>query len=223
MAAKFTKSLTLQGMEERAVPATMANGILYITGTPFNDVVEVQHVAVNDQNMIQVTENGAVEQFKASTVHLVKFWGLDGDDTFTAKTMRDVVAVGGNGHDTIVTGGGNDRLYGGNGHDVLKGGAGNDKVWGGDGGDRLIGGDGNDWLHGEKGNDVLDGCDGNDKLWGGAGKDVLFGGIGNDEFRGGKNDVGELSAPVTVPDGTAYFYGIQDANTRTGEQDRIWS
>ncbi|HEX3148916.1 MAG TPA: calcium-binding protein [Gemmataceae bacterium] len=223
MAAKFTSKLTLHGMEERAVPASMANGILYITGTPFDDVVDVRHVTVNDTNMIQVTENGAVEQFKASTVHLIKFWGLDGDDSFTASTMRDIVAVGGSGNDTIVTSGGNDHLYGGNGRDVLKGGAGNDHIWGGDGGDRIIGGAGNDWLYGEKGNDVLDGCDGNDKLWGGAGLDVEWGGAGNDEFHGAKNNVGLLSAPVTTPSGTAYNYGIQDANTLPGDHDKVWS
>jgi Ca2+-binding RTX toxin-like protein len=224
MAAKTTKtSLTLQGMEERAVPATLMNGNLYIIGTPANDVVKVEHISVNGVSMLQVTENGAVEQYKASDVHLIKFWGLDGDDKFVYHGEKDVIASGGNGNDTLITGGGNDKLYGGNGNDVLIGGAGNDSIWGGKGNDYLEGDDGNDRLYGEKGDDVLDGGNGNDILRGGAGKDVLFGGNGNDQFYGADKDSGALSSPVTTPDGTATNFGIQDAHHVPGDQDRIWS
>jgi Ca2+-binding RTX toxin-like protein len=225
MAVKSIKSvsLTLQAMEERAVPASMANGILYIVGTPDNDTVDVRTVSVNNTNMIQVTENGSVDYWKPSDVHLIKFWGLDGNDTFIYHGSKDVVASGGNGYDYIKTDGGNDHLYGGNGNDTLIAGAGNDKLWGGNGSDRLEGGDGNDVLYGEKGNDVLDGGNGNDQLHGGDGKDVMFGGNGNDQFWGGSHDTGMLSAPVTTPDGTATSYGIQDAHNVPGDQDKIWS
>lgn len=224
MAATTRKSvsLTLQGLAERAVPAVLANGNLYITGTPFNDAIEVRHVVVGETNMIEVEQTGAaVQQFLAARVHLVKIWGLDGDDTITAHIGKDVVAIGGGGDDVITTGGGNDRLYGGNGYDVLVSGAGNDGLWGGNGNDWLEGGAGNDRLYGEKGNDVLDGGRGNDVIHAGAGNDVGFGGLGNDVFYGLKRDVGGLSAPVSTPSGTTYVFGIQDANVNAGDVDRI--
>lgn len=225
MSAKSSKSvsLTLQGMEDRAVPATLANGVLYIVGTPFNDVVEVAPVTVGGVNKVQVTANGAVEQFKAADVHLIKFWGLDGDDRFESHGSKDVIAEGGTGNDHLRTRGGNDKLYGRSGHDTLISGSGNDSVWGGSGNDRLYGGDGNDKLYGESGRDVLSGGAGNDRLSGGSGLDVAFGGIGNDQFYGVKDNHGGLSAPVNTPDGTAYTYGIQDANTNPGDRDTIWS
>lgn len=225
MAAKFTRTvaLTLSRMEERATPAVLDNGVLYITGTPFDDTVTVKNVTVNDVNMLEVNQNGSVENYTRADVHLVKFWGLDGDDSFEYHGGKDVIANGGNGHDTLVTGGGNDKLYGGNGNDVLKAGAGNDVLWGGKGNDWLAGGDGNDRLEGEQGNDVLLGGDGNDKLNGGAGKDIAFGGSGNDQFWGFKNDKGGPADPVVTPDGTADRFGIQDFSSVPGDKDRIWS
>lgn len=220
MATKTT--LTLQGMEQRAVPAMLLNGNLYITGTPMNDVVEVKHVVVDGANKIQVTENGTDKLYNAGKVHLIKFWGLDGDDSFEYHGMRDVIAVGGTGNDTLISSGGNDKLYGGNDRDVLKSGSGNDALWGGKGNDRLIAGEGNDRLYGEQDNDILDGCDGNDKLHGGTGKDVMWGGYGNDQFWFGPADAGALSAPVTTPSGTATNYGIQDVHHTAGDMDRVW-
>lgn len=223
MATKSFKTvLTLQGMEQRAVPATLLNGNLYIIGTPVADVVRVQTVSTADGNRLQVTENGVAELFKSSDVHIIKFWGLDGDDKFVYHGGKDVIAVGGSGNDTIVTGGGDDKLYGGNDRDVLKSGAGNDYLQGDSGNDWLEGGEGNDKLCGNSGNDVLDGGDGDDKLMGGAGKNVMFGGNGNDQFWFGPADSGALSAPVDTPDGTAYYYGIQDAHHSPGDMDRIW-
>lgn len=213
-------SLTLQGMEERAVPATLLNGNLYVVGTPMNDTVEVQRVETSNGDMIQVNQNGVNEYFTPSQIHLVKFWGLDGDDSFVYHGSKDVVAIGGTGHDTLISGGGNDKLHGGSGHDVLKGRSGNDVIHGDNGNDWLAGGEGNDKLHGDKGNDVLLGGDGNDVLRGGAGKDVAFGGNGNDNFYGLAKDTGSLSAPISTPYGTAYFYGVQDF---TSGQDRIWN
>jgi len=212
--------LTLQGMEERAVPATLLNGNLNIVGTPTNDTVDVRRVDTANGDMIQVNQDGNYQYFTPSQVHLVKFWGLDGDDSFVYSGSKDVVAMGGAGSDTLISGGGNDKLHGGSGHDLLRGHDGNDILLGDAGNDWLSGGDGNDKLHGDKGNDVLLGGDGNDVLRGGAGKDVAFGGNGNDQFYGLAQDTGSLSAPISTPYGTAYFYGIQDFDSN---QDRIWS
>lgn len=79
-------------------------------------------------------------------------------------------------------------LYGGNGHDTLLGGAGDDRLWGEAGNDILYGGDGRDLLYGEAGNDVLEGGAGADSLYGGEGDDLLDGGIGNDVLYGGSGN-----------------------------------
>lgn len=215
--------LTLQGMEDRLVPATLLNGNLYIIGTPLNDSVDVRHVDVNGTNTVQVTENGAVSYFKSSSVHLIKFWGLDGDDEFVYQGMRDVVAHGGTGDDRIVTSGGNDHIYGHTGNDTLKGGSGNDVIHGNDGSDWIMGGAGNDKLFGENGSDKLDGGEGNDAIHGGSGLDVAFGGNGNDKFYGLKYNSGNLSGPVNLPSGTAYTFGVQDAHKVSGDFDKVLS
>jgi Ca2+-binding RTX toxin-like protein len=212
MAARNLKSvsLTLQGMEERAVPAALANGVVAIKGTAGNDTVDVRTVTINRVDMIQVTQNGVVAAFRAGAVHLITFNGGKGDDEFEYFGSKDVIAHGGAGNDYIRTGGGNDHLYGDAGDDTLISNSGNDEVRGGSGNDWLEGGAGNDKLYGGKGDDVLQGGTGNDRIDGGAGLDVAWGGYGNDKFYNLSADAGALSAPVYSADGTAYNYGIQD-------------
>lgn len=108
-----------------------------------------------------------------------------GDDSITVNNLagtgiKCVVADTGTGNDTIS--GANQTAtsislvaLGGDGDDTLTGGAGNDV---------LSGGAGNDTLSGGKGLDVLSGDDGDDTLDGGKdGKqDVLIGGAGKDTF-----------------------------------------
>jgi Ca2+-binding RTX toxin-like protein len=116
------------------------------------------------------------------------------------------------GHDTIIGGGNNDKLYGDfgtvgalgkvtAGNDTIRGGAGNDRIYGeglvsgdgqtiggndtlcGDAGDDdIIGGTGNDLIYGGRENDRLRGDSGNDLLDGDPGIDFMFGGAGNDTF-----------------------------------------
>jgi VCBS repeat-containing protein len=92
----------------------------------------------------------------------------------TVTGIADGVSLsGGNGSDTLVGTGGEDRLDGGNGNDVLNGLGGHDL---------LLGGNGTDTLNGGSGNDVLAGGNGNDLLIGGSGADTFrFG-------RGGGSD-----------------------------------
>ncbi len=94
-------------------------------------------------------------------------------------TGNDTVHLNDTGHDTVLGGSGDDKLYG-NGESLLKGGQGNDKLFGADGGhDTLVGGAGNDTLHGA----------GFDTLFGGRGDDVFFdGGDGAELMRGGGGD-----------------------------------
>jgi Ca2+-binding RTX toxin-like protein len=73
--------------------------------------------------------------------------GGTGDDTISfgsAYDLKNVIASGGRGDDSIATAGGNDTLSGGGGADELDGGAGDDKLTGGFGNDTLTGGDGAD-------------------------------------------------------------------------------
>jgi hypothetical protein len=76
----------------------------------------------------------------------------DGNDEFVSSAV-DLAAVvnGGDGDDTISTGGRRDRLNGEFGDDALAAGPGKD---------RLTGGPGIDSLNGEEGNDILRGVDG---------------------------------------------------------------
>ncbi|MEA3064850.1 MAG: uncharacterized protein QOJ27_1296 [Sphingomonadales bacterium] len=92
----------------------------------------------------------------------------------TVTGIADGISLaGGNGNDSLVGTGGEDRLDGGNGSDVLSGLGGHDV---------LIGGNGTDTLNGGSGNDVLAGGNGNDVLIGGTGADIFrFG-------RGGGSD-----------------------------------
>jgi Ca2+-binding RTX toxin-like protein len=95
-----------------------------------------------------------------------------GDDIFTGTTVGE----------TILGGGGNDRLRGGKGDDIIEGGAGNDIIRGDDGNDRLRGGNDNDILYGGSGDDIIRGDSGDDILFGNSGNDILTGGTGADKF-----------------------------------------
>lgn len=69
-------------------------------------------------------------------------------------------------------------MRGGSGHDILVGGSGDDKLYGGEGADKLVGRDGDDLLSGGEGADELLGGNGDDQLHGGLGIDILVGGLG---------------------------------------------
>ena len=91
----------------------------------------------------------------------------------TGSGMADILA-GDSRKNTIMGGGGDDKLYGGPG--------------GGD--DTLHGDGGNDMLFGGRGNDTLRGGAGDDTLNGGAGADMFFGGSGSDMIYADRADLG---------------------------------
>jgi Ca2+-binding RTX toxin-like protein len=68
---------------------------------------------------------------------------------------------------------------------TVRGGPGADTLIGGGGPDKLLGGEGNDELAGRGGDDMIFGGPGNDALFGGSGDDTLRGGPGNDMIGGG--------------------------------------
>ena len=84
----------------------------------------------------------------------------------TGSGMNDVLA-GDSRANTIMGGGGDDKIYGGpgGGDDMLHGDAGDDRIFGGIGTDTLRGGDGDDVLAGGMGADIF---------YGGAGSDMIY-------------------------------------------------
>ena len=89
------------------------------------------------------------------------------EDAVLEETVPDIVHLTGSAMDDILAG--DSRA------NTIMGGGGDDKLYGGPGG-------GDDKLHGGGGNDMLFGGIGDDTLSGGAGDDVLNGGGGEDTF-----------------------------------------
>ena len=160
------------------VTASLANGVLTITGTDGADNISVSQV------------NG-----------VIKVGGIS--DSFAVNSVKKIVIDAGNGNDVIhldsqavagqqgiVVGAwvfardGNDKIWGGEGADFIDGGLGNDTIYGGGGGDRIFGDAGDDVLYGNAGADFMIGGDGNDKLYGGDGDDTLDGSRGTDNLFG---------------------------------------
>lgn len=116
-------------------------------------------------------------------------YGTSGDDDISGVE----VGRGGQADDTILAGGGDDRvsggltgrdtLYGGNGQDTLYGGSEDDELSGDGGLDTLYGGFGNDVLAGGRGSNTLDGDYGNDTYLVGEGFDRIRDARGNDELQ----------------------------------------
>jgi Ca2+-binding RTX toxin-like protein len=157
-------------------------GLLTVLGSSKRDRIEVSL----EGDQILVALNGKKESFAAADVSGLDIDGGSGNDciSVSASVLLDAVIRGGNGHDKIQGGGGNDTIFTGNGHDSADGGAGNDTLDGSQGHDKLSGGDGDDTLTGGVGHDSIEGDVGNDKLWGGDGDDTLSGGKGHDTIFG---------------------------------------
>jgi Ca2+-binding RTX toxin-like protein len=178
-------------------PAIDADGVLQVSGTNKSDVIVVE-LDASDATKLDVTVNGAMTQFDASSitggVHVVGGNGSDDIEVHEATAGEFTLPVffeGGNGKDTLVGGSGADNLSGGNGGDVLKGMAGDDTLAGGNG------------------KDDLDAGDGNDTIDGGQGKDHLVGGAGADHFTGTKEakEVSDASSEDTIDDLLDHTHG----------------
>src|SRR5687768_5635774 len=178
----------------RLLAANLVDGVLTVTGTEANDVIEIQSRPEN--NEVKLEFNGDETRYAMSAVTKVVIDGLGGNDFIEFSGRRgglNVPAVlsggagddtlqGGPANDTINGGDGNDRIEGKNGNDVLNGDAGNDFIQGGRGNDVISGGLGNDDLFGHHGNDSVSGGGGDDDILGGSGRDDCRGNGGNDDF-----------------------------------------
>lgn len=160
----------------------------------------------------------------------------------TVRGRADELSLaGGNGADSLVGTGADERLDGGNGADILVGAAGSDTLDGGNGADELRGGAGLDSLSGGNGSDLLDGGAGDDRLEGGAGPDrfVFTGGFGDDvitdfgigdviQFTGGAvADFADLlrraetvgsDVVISLDDGSSLtLLGVRESQLRAGD------
>jgi len=176
--AALTASIAVPAVSAApAVRATIINGTLRVSGSPFADTI-VLRLSATDPNQLQVDVDA------------------DGsaDDTFDIDSFASIVVNAGRGNDsvrldtangpfttakpTIVIGGrGDDNLVGGSGNELFFGGRGNDLVDGNGGTDTAFLGSGNDTF-------VWDPGDGSDTVEGGSGFDthVFIGSGGNEIF-----------------------------------------
>jgi Ca2+-binding RTX toxin-like protein len=199
----------IEEMEERRLlSATLAGGVLTITGTAnsdnvlvasvFNRVYVVETTITPGTDGGRPTFNTTRTSFARADVHSIEANLGAGNDrilvndgrffsrsnspipaTLNGEAGNDVLG-GGSGGDTINGGDGNDVLLGNGGNDTLNGGAGDDFAEGGGGNDTINGDSGDDTLSGGAGDDTVNGDDGKDRLSGGRGTDILNGGANND-------------------------------------------
>jgi uncharacterized delta-60 repeat protein len=141
------------------------NEDIYVEGTNGDDTITVTRDP--QTNRLVVNLNGMTRTLSTDDLSRVVIHGNKGNDVIdTTKAIFSAYVVGGDGDDTIRTGGAFDIIHGGNGNDNISSGGGNDEVWG------------------DAGDDLLNGGDGNDTLFGGLGKDRLYGSAGNDKLAG---------------------------------------
>ncbi len=173
----------------QAVEFELIGGELFVTGTNQHDNVTL----TNNYNtgMIEFSANSydywgilvgqATGTVAMDEVSQVRADMHQGNDVLNANIgVTPVIANGGYGNDTLISGNGDDQLRGDQGNDVLRGGYGNDVLNGGSQNDRIYGGYGNDIISGESGNDILEGQGDHDRIWGGDGDDTIRGGDGDD-------------------------------------------
>ncbi len=161
--------LTLETLEDRTVPATVAfsNGILYATGSNAAETIRITQTAS------RITVEGA-GYVAASSVRSIVVDAKGGNDYVDMRTVKVSAAIySGDGDDMVVATQSADQIFAGYG---------NDRIWGMDGNDTISGEAGNDILFGNNGYDYLYGNDGNDFLDDGnrAGYEFADGGNGMD-------------------------------------------
>src|SRR5882672_10766220 len=151
----------IENLESRCLlSASVANGVLTITGTDKADHISV----VQRGAAIIVHQGNSITRFaKKDHISSIVINALGGNDQIKVTSKLGASVDGGDGKDLIIGGAGNDILMGGNGNDRILGQAGNDSINGGAGRDALFGG---------AGEDTIDAFDGEtDQITGGAGND----------------------------------------------------
>jgi uncharacterized protein YkwD len=134
--------LRVEGMEERACPATanLTNHILTVQGSSGDDTISV---GVSGSYI-----TAAGQSFAAGLVNRIVVVAEGGNDRVTiAATLTKPT-----------------RIFGGTGSDIINGGAGADEIYGGAGNDQLYGRGGADVIYGGAGTDTVDGGSGSNTV-----------------------------------------------------------
>jgi Ca2+-binding RTX toxin-like protein len=239
----FTK-LSLESLERRemmAADATLANGLLHITGTDNGDYITVSQSAANQSSDIITVRirDGAtmrlqVERtFKGVYVDSILAEGFRGNDLIFNNTNKPSELNGGFGRDTLQGSdsapdviyatnefGGEDTdgnfIYGRGGEDTLMGASRLDEIDGGRGEDYIYGAGGSDLLMGGGEVDYIFGEAGSDIISGGGGADWLY---GDDDFDTIHGDAGNDHVF-----GGAYFdilFGDADHDSLFGDDESV--
>jgi hypothetical protein len=164
-----------------------------ITGTDNDDVIEIRDSP--GAGHVDVYVNGELKYrgIPKDQLQHIKIEGGKGNDRIINYTDAAMWADGGDGHDSLIGGGGADYLIGGAGINVLDGAGGDDYLEGGDGNDALYGRAGDDILVGGGGNNFLAGEAGNDVFDVRSGTNVADGGEGSDKYANGNNQNTKIS------------------------------
>jgi Ca2+-binding RTX toxin-like protein len=176
---KGTAQLFVKRTNPMAVTASFSDGELEVSGDAADNAITISR---NLAGEIFVNVNGGAIAISGGTptvanTTLIRVLGQGLNDSVildeTNGALPLVVAVDGDGNDTLTGGSGEDSLSGGTGNDVLSGAGGADALFGDDGNDTLSGGDGDDRVFGDDGNDRLiwNPGDDNDRFEGGDGTD----------------------------------------------------
>jgi Ca2+-binding RTX toxin-like protein len=228
----------------RMLSAVVENGVLVVTGTPYDDVIMVWEnrdtVPPNYSVVVHTPSRPELNQdfdIPGEGVRSVTVRALAGDDdvNVAASPLNPVAwplhlptrLEGGTGDDRLTAGVAHSFIYGGFGNDLIDGSQQSDWIDGGWGNDVISGSGGNDLIFGRYGNDALYGGAGDDRVDGGAGDDVLAGDTGNDRLLGGTgNDrLGRTPAgPMAGEPGHDFLDGGEGADRLYGGvgTDRIF-
>ena len=201
--------------QRRLLSVSLSGGVLTYVGTPAADSVYITYMVAGDK--VNVLQGGVqIASYARTSVRSIRATLGDGNDSLTINAAINAPATidGGNGHDNLSGGSGNDTVTGGAGDDVLGGGDGNDTLSAGEGSNRITGGNGNDTLVAGAGADLLSGGAGNDTLDGGRGADRLAGDAGTDTVT-----YAGRTAPVTVDISNAV--GETPDDGEAGERDDV--
>ena len=170
-----------------ALRATVTDGTLRISGSPFSDRIALRLSPVDrTQLQVDVGNNGSADRtFDLGTFDAIDVEAGNGNDTvlidqvngaFT--TTKATRIYGQNGDDTLIGGSGNEVLVGGRGDDFVDGNGGADTAFLGQGDDTFV------WDPGDA-SDVVEGGAGFDKM--------VFNGSGGNEIMAATANFGRVS------------------------------
>jgi Ca2+-binding RTX toxin-like protein len=180
----------------RHFSVSIVNGILTVSGTPYDDqiTINVNPVSLYTKTITNTTtvtitspKGTTTNSFPTSTFSGIAVTGGDGNDRveITGNCTRPSTLSGDAGNDTLLGGGGSDKMLGGDGNDLLDGRGGADIFNGGSGADTA------DYSHRTAAVAVTaDGVAGDDGQAGegdnvNADVETILGGAGNDTLSGG--------------------------------------